>query len=73
MPDGDIVGDHYNCDCPHCGKCNHYITQGITLSLGRIKIFSKPCTHCKQEVFYLGQYVIQVTASTEHPINRLKD
>jgi hypothetical protein len=72
MLDGDIVGDHYNCVCPHCGKCNNYITQGVELTLGTIKTFSKDCHYCKREVFYRAEYVIQVTASTEHPIDRLR-
>ena len=67
-----IVGDHYNCKCPHCGQNNSYVTRGIKVRIQDIKSFSAPCFHCKKVVFYHAQYVIKVTAYPQDPIEILR-
>ena len=58
-------GDNYNIECPHCGKINHYVCQGKTIEFRKIKVFSKPCYHCKKEVYYSARYDITVTAEQD--------
>lgn len=66
---GTTEGDHTNCACPHCGRDNHYVTQGTVIPHGRFVIFEKACTHCRQKIYYQAQWEIKVTASINHPIN----
>ncbi|OJI09150.1 MAG: hypothetical protein COV08_01830 [Candidatus Vogelbacteria bacterium CG10_big_fil_rev_8_21_14_0_10_49_38] len=55
-------GDHYNIACPHCGKINHRVTEGVIVKCRMIKRFQKPCVHCGREIFYHARHEIRVTA-----------
>jgi hypothetical protein len=52
----ECVGDHYNIQCPHCSRTNHYVDQGAGVRVpegGKIP-FEHPCFCCKTVVYYLG-------------------
>ncbi len=61
--DGTVVGDHYNIECPWCGKNNVYITQGIKTPFNVIRVFEKPCHWCEKPVVYQAEWSIKVRAS----------
>lgn len=63
----NVPGDRYNCECPHCKKVNHNITQGITVTFGKVISFQKRCLYCNEIIHYRASYEIRVDASTEDP------
>jgi len=63
MLDGTVVGDHYNTECPWCGKNNTYITDGIGLRFNTVRLFEKECHYCKQTIVYQAEWFIKVKAA----------
>lgn len=61
-------GDHYNTNCPHCGKNNSYVTQGVAVICGEVKRFQKSCFYCRQTIFYHASHEIMVTAYAVDPL-----
>ena len=61
--DGTVVGDHYNTECPWCGKNNTYITDGVRLPFNTVKYFEKSCHHCGQTIVYQAKWFIKVEAA----------
>ncbi len=62
MAKTETRGDHYNCKCPHCGKNNHHVSDGIHVVCGEITGFQKACTHCRETIYYHARHEIMVTA-----------
>ena len=62
-------GTHTNCECPHCGKNNVYVCQGVIVEFGKVKCFSKPCFYCKKMIYYQANYEIAVVAEKTDPLN----
>lgn len=56
-------GDNYNIACPHCGKINHYVDDGVKVEFGKIAIFKKVCNYCQKIVYYRAEYKLEITAS----------
>lgn len=60
--DGIVVGDHYNTNCPWCGKNNTYITDGIDLALNTVRYFEKRCHYCGGRIVYQAEWCIKIKA-----------
>ena len=60
-------GDHYGCECPHCGKNNSYVCQGVTVVFNKITYFQKECFYCKQVIYYEARYEISIKAEKFDP------
>ena len=62
------VGDNYNTPCPHCGKINHDISQGVNVARNKFTTFTKQCFYCKKPIRYHARYEIKIEAYTNTPI-----
>lgn len=58
----ETKGDHYNIACPHCGKNNHHVSDGVVVTCGQITRFTKLCFNCKKTIYYAARHEIMVTA-----------
>lgn len=65
-------GSAHNCECPHCGKNNTYVCQGIEVVFRKPKHFQQTCFHCKKLIFYCAHWEIMVQAEKTNPLNPSK-
>ncbi len=72
MAYNETCGTHTNTACPHCGKNNHYVSDGVNVVCGKITSFKKPCFHCEQTIYYRASHEIATIAGTEDLITRLR-
>ena len=63
----ETKGTHYNTDCPHCGKTNHYISTGQVVAPGKYVKFTKKCHHCGKTIWYHARLEITITAYSYNP------
>lgn len=61
----ETSGNHYNIQCPHCQRLNHYVTHGVEVQFRTIKTFTRSCFHCGKEIYYKAEWELAVAASTE--------
>jgi len=57
------IGDNDNVRCPHCGKLNHDVCEGVPTDGNNTELFCKKCYHCKKMVYYRLRYVPEISAS----------
>ncbi|MBI2057394.1 MAG: hypothetical protein HYT63_00185 [Candidatus Yanofskybacteria bacterium] len=55
-------GDHYNTDCPWCGKNNTYVTDGIKVTSHLSRVFERSCQNCGKPIIFKAEMVISIKA-----------
>jgi hypothetical protein len=57
-------GTHDSTPCPHCGRGNGNISQGINVVCGSVIHFVKSCSYCGKTIYYRARHEITIVAST---------